>query len=349
MRIQQKLVNELTVTDTMLSEKTSILGSQPSQGRSLVYHLYSVYLFTRNDFKVILYPQTAVGIFQALAGGLLTSNSTPSLGLILARLPLVAFWNWFNLLVFNLANQRLPNSVIEDSVNKPWRPIPAGRITQDEARRLLLVLIPLGVLFSCFIGGLRETVAMLVLTWMYNDLAGADENYIARNVLNAAGFICHGSGSTAIAAGSQYELNTAAYVWLGVIGLIVLTTIHVQDIPDIEGDAARGRLTLPIIHGQRVARISVAVGVLFWSIFCPTFWALDIVGYLILLGPAGLIAYRTMQLRWVSADEITYQLWCVWLILIYLLPLYKNPAVLTQTLDWFWRYAAAAVSGYLLF
>ncbi|KAH8427072.1 UbiA family prenyltransferase [Aspergillus melleus] len=334
----------------MLSEKTSILGSQPSKGRSLAYHLYSVYLFTRNDFKVILYPQTAVGIFQALAGGLLTTNSTPSLGMILARLPLVAFWNWLNLLVFNLANQRLPNSVIEDSVNKPWRPIPAGRITPDEARRLLLVLIPLGVILSYFIGGLRETAAMLVLTWMYNDLAGADENYIARNVLNAAGFICHGSGSTTIAAGyGQYELNPAAYVWLGVIGLIVLMTIHVQDIPDIEGDAARGRLTLPIIHGQQAARISVAVGVLFWSIVCPKFWALDVVGYLILLGPAGLIAYRTMQLRWVLADEVTYQLWCVWLILIYLLPLYKNPAVLTQALDWFWRYAAAAVSGYLFF
>ncbi|PLB46283.1 hypothetical protein P170DRAFT_479197 [Aspergillus steynii IBT 23096] len=330
----------------MSSEKTPILGSQPSQRRSLGYHLYSIYLFTRNDFKVILYPQTAVGIFQALAGGLLTTNSTPSLGLILARLPLVAFWNWFNLLVFNLANQRLPSSVVEDSFNKPWRPIAAGRVSPDEARRLLLVLIPLGVLLSYFIGGLHETAAMLVLTWMYNDLAGADENYLARNLLNAAGFICHGSGSTVIAAGyGQYELNRSAYVWLGVIGLIVLTTIHVQDIPDIEGDAARGRLTLPIIHGQRVARISVAVGVVFWSVVCPTIWGLDVLGYLLLLSPAGLIAYRTMQLRSVSADEVTYQLWCVWLILIYLLPLYKNPAVLTQALDWGWQYGAAAISG----
>lgn len=276
-----------------------------------------------------------MGIFQALAGELLTTNTAPNLGSILARLPLVAFWNWFNLLCFNLANQRLPDSVLEDRVNKPWRPIAAQRISPDEARQMLLYLLPVGICLSACIGGLQETVTMIILTWMYNDLGGADENYVVRNLINAGGFVCHGSGSTIIAMGyGQYELKQSGYIWLAMIGLIVFSTLQVQDIPDIEGDSARGRRTFPIVHGTMTARISVATGVLAWSIICPAFWHLDLLGYLILLVPGALIAYRATKYRTVPADEGTYKLWCVWLILIYMLPLYKNPKVLTEGLHW---------------
>ncbi|KAJ5622036.1 hypothetical protein N7528_005268 [Penicillium herquei] len=295
------------------------------------FHCYTLYIFTKNDFKVILYPQTAVGFFQALTGALLTTNAAPNLRSIVTRLPLVALWNWVNLLTFNLANQRLPGSVIEDSTNKPWRPIPSQRITPDEARRLLLLLLPVGIAISSQIGGLEETIAMIILTWMYNDLGGADEYFLLRNVINGAAFICHGSGSTIIAAGyGQWELNKTAYFWLGIIGLIVFSTIQVQDIPDIEGDAARGRQTLPIIYGDTAARISVAVGVLFWSIVCPRIWCLDVIGYLLLLIPGFCIAYRTLMIRSIPSDDLTYKVWCLWLVLVYLLPLYKNPAVLVE-------------------
>lgn len=295
------------------------------------FHLYTLYLFTKNDFKVILYPQTAVGIFQALTGALLTSNATPDLAVILNRLPLIVFWNWYNLLTFNLANQRLPNSILEDSLNKPWRPIASKRMHPDEARRLLLFLLPVGIGLSSLTGGFCETIAMIILTWMYNDLGGADEDYILRNAINAAGFICHGSGSTAIAAGyGEWELNTTGKMWLGIIGLIVFSTLQIQDIPDIEGDTARGRRTFPIIYGDRAARISVAVGVMIWSVVCPRIWSLDTVGYLILLVPGSWIAYRTLNFSSVPADELTYKIWCLWLIIIYMLPLYKNPATLAQ-------------------
>ncbi|KAJ5633218.1 hypothetical protein N7490_009557 [Penicillium lividum] len=220
--------------------------------------------FAKNDFKVILYPQTqtAVGLFQTLTGPLLTNNANPVLGITLARLALIAFWNWFDLLTFNLANQQLPSSILEDSLNKPWRPIAFKRTNPDEARRLLLVLLPVGIGISSLIGGFREIIAMIILTWMYNDFGGADEDYIPRNVINTAGFICHGSGSTAIAAGyGEWELNTN----------------------DIEGDTARGRRTFPIIYGDRVARLSVAVGGMSWSVVFPRIWCLDAFGYLILL------------------------------------------------------------------
>ncbi|KAE8147339.1 UbiA prenyltransferase family-domain-containing protein [Aspergillus avenaceus] len=301
------------------------------KNRSIFYHLYSLYLFSRNDFKIILLPQTAVGVFQALAGNVVTTNNTPHPAMILARVPLVAFWNWINLLIFNLANQRLPSSIVEDSIIKPWRPVVSGRVSEHEARWLLLLLLPLTICLSYCLNTSYEAMAMIAMVWMYNDLGGADENHGFRNLLNAFAFACYGSGSTIIAAGyGQHGLNQAGYIWLSMIGLIVFTTLQVQDIPDIEGDSARGRRTFPIVHGHWAARWSVALGTLLWSAICPTFWCLDVTGYLLLLVPGALIAYRTLSIHGAAEDDTTYKMWCGWLVLVYLLPLYKNPVALTQ-------------------
>ena len=149
---------------------------------------------------------------------------------ILGRLPLVLLWTWLNVLIFDLANQRLPNSIIEDSINKSWRPIPAGRLSAAQARRLLLGNIPLVFFVTFYIGGMEETVAMFVLTWMYNDLGGADESYIVRNFINALGFVCYSSGATRVACGyGRCFLNDEAYQWLAIIGGIVFTTLQAQD------------------------------------------------------------------------------------------------------------------------
>jgi hypothetical protein len=164
------------------------------QKRGLKFHLRTIWLFTCNDFKTIIYTQTvsqtfsyltflskkltpnhqAVGTFSALAGPSLTTNATPDLTHILSRIPLVFLWNWLNLIVFNVANQRLPDSVVEDQINKPWRPMPSGRLSSDEARQLLLYVLPCSLIFIHFIGAFEEALWMIALTWMYNDLGGAD-------------------------------------------------------------------------------------------------------------------------------------------------------------------------------
>lgn len=287
---------------------------------------------------MILYPQTAVGIFNALTGDLLTTDSTPDLLEVLARFPKVLAWNWINLLVFNVANQRLSNSIVEDSFNKPWRPLPSGRISPNGSRRLLLSLIPSSTFIILMLGGVPETATMLVLTWMYNDLGGADENYVIRNLINAAGFMCHGSGSTAIAAGN-IELASRAYIWLAMIGGVVFSTLQVQDIPDMEGDAARGRRTLPLVHGQRVGRWSVAVPVGIWSLLCPAFWGAELLGYVLPVAVGGLVVIRTLTLRNVTQDHNTYKIWCLWLTILYALPLCNNHDVFVR----FWQHSPLVI------
>ena len=71
----------------------------------------------------IVYPETAFGILGVLTGPLLTTNPDPRAMGVLWRIPKVLLWNWLNVF-FDIANQRLPQSILEDTINKPWRPIP---------------------------------------------------------------------------------------------------------------------------------------------------------------------------------------------------------------------------------
>lgn len=125
-------------------------------------------------FFTFVGPDSAFGIFGALAGPLLLDNADKPLN-VLARVPLVVLFNWSNLLIFDLANQRLPESVEEDRFNKPHRPLPLGRMTPLSARRLLLASLPVVFVINYLVGPWVETSILFTLTWMYNDLGGGDE------------------------------------------------------------------------------------------------------------------------------------------------------------------------------
>ena len=232
------------------------------------------------------------------------------------------------MLIFDIANQRLPSSILEDSVNKPWRPIPSKRLSPDEARRLLLAILGPITLITYFLGGLEETVAMMVLTWMYNDLSGADEHYIVRNIINAAGFMCYSSGSTRVACNDGVVLNSTAYAWLAIVGAIVFSTLQMQDMADQEGDRARNRGTAPLLLGDGPARWTIAIPVFIWSFVCPWFWGVSALWYLPSVACGGLLAGRVLLLRTVNADKITWKMWCAWTMVLYLLPLAKSLHVL---------------------
>lgn len=294
-----------------------------------MFHAYTIWLFTSSDIKSVIIPETLLGLSSALSGSLLTTNSAPNLLNILARTPQIVIWNWLNLFLFDVNNQSQPDSVLEDSVNKPWRAIPSQRLTAPQARRLLLVIIPTVYAVTLYLGGVRESVTLMVMTWMYNDLGGADENFITRNLLNALGYMCYSSGSMQVATGhGQHELNERATWWLAIVGAIIFTTLQMQDMPDVEGDAARNRKTIPLIYGDHVARISIAVPVMAWSFICPAFWRLAILGYIAPLATGGFFTLRLLTLRNVAADGVTWKLWCVWMATIYLLPLCKEHGAL---------------------
>lgn len=243
--------------------------------------------------------------------------------MILARLPQLLFWIWFNLLMEVIANQRLASSVIEDSANKPWRALPTRRLTPTEARRLLLWIIPLLYLTSLYLGGTSASVALIIFSYMYNDLDGANENYFIRNLLNACGLTCFSVGTSIVAVGyGSYTLNRRAYTWIALLSVVISSTVHTQDLADMEGDRLRGRRTIPLVHGETVARWSIAVMVVAWSVLCPAFWQVTILGYVPPLTIGGALGIRVIVYRSLKADKTSWRMWCAWLITLYFLPLF---------------------------
>ena len=77
----------------------------------LVYPLEIFWLFSQSDFFTFVLPNTAFGILGALSGSRLTTDENVSVGSVLQRIPLVILFNWSNVFIFDLANQRLPESV----------------------------------------------------------------------------------------------------------------------------------------------------------------------------------------------------------------------------------------------
>lgn len=274
----------------------------------------------------VLIPQTLFAAFSSLSGRFTSEGDTPSLVALLGRLPHVAIWIWLQLLVLDLANQRLPDSIAEDTLNKPWRPIPAKRITVEGSQQLLVASVVVALMASTQLGGTAETLLLFAGNWTYNDVGFANGHWIVRNLWNAIGITTIGAGATRVACGLSAELSIAASVrWWALCGGMLMTTIHIQDLYDQEGDAARGRRTAPLVIGDGAARWSLVVAVLFWSVGGPSVMGLSLlqngIAYIVPLALGGLLIFRVLSQRTVLADKKTFKLWALWTVSLYAIPL----------------------------
>ncbi|KAH7313890.1 UbiA prenyltransferase family [Stachybotrys elegans] len=291
----------------------------------LFYHVKTVFLFTKSDYKTILLPQATFAISAAVSGAQLTTtwSEDGGGGLDAVRLAQMLAWIWVNLLVEDIANQRLEDAIAEDQINKPWRPLPAGRLTPEEARDWLMASIVMSVAVSAAMGALTPTLSLLPMVWMYNDLHGSSSGFLIRNILNGCGLMNFSWGSLHVLAGG--ELLPRGVAWIAMTGSIVMTTIHAQDLPDQEGDKARGRRTIPLTLGQRAARWSLVVTVLFWSLAAPVFWGASLQGgggcwWVSVPAVGSAMVWLAVQ-RWGQEwDEVVWKLWCLWMAMIYALP-----------------------------
>lgn len=110
-------------------------------------------------------------------------------------------WLWSHLLQFNLSNQTA--NPAEDVRNKPWRPIPSGRISLRNA----IILRWLSVLYCCILSLYLRTASLIPSTFftglvvLYNFL-GWDQNGFIRNLTNGFGLSTMAFGTILIAGQS---------------------------------------------------------------------------------------------------------------------------------------------------
>lgn len=242
--------------------------------QQLAFHVKSVWLFTYSDLKTIVFTSTCSALLNATALSLenksaRAASSTlniPGPGRILERTPLLLFWVWINLLPFNIDNQRQPQSIEEDSMNKPWRTIPSRRLSAGTATTIMYILYPIAVIISFFLGTITQCLALMVLGVWYNDLRGSDGNPLLRNMINGCGFVCFSSGAMQVAIGR----------------------------PDPRGNAVSGRKTIPLVIGDGSARWIIVVMVSIWCFLTPWLWDCPMSGYVTPLLLDAMIAVRTL-------------------------------------------------------
>jgi 4-hydroxybenzoate polyprenyltransferase len=284
-----------------------------------IYLTSIIWEFTESNFSTFVIPNTAFGLFGSFAAAYLTNyESNFFVTMALQRLPLVMAFNWFNVFVFDLANQRSVESVQEDILNKPWRPIPSGRITTDQTRRLMLVAVPIVLLFNYWLGVWKQGIFIHILVWLYNDIRGGDE--IVRDLIISIAYGLFNSASLILTIGEDVEFTKEGVVWICMISGVILTTMQVQDLKDQVGDRTRGRKTVALFLGEQVSRFSIAAFICFWNLAFSFFWKLHYWAIFLPAATGSYVAFRVLWKTTPTEDSITWKTWCIWTITLYTLP-----------------------------
>ena len=122
-----------------------------------------------------------------------------------------------------------------------------------------------------------------------------------------------------VASWSPIPFSLPLAQWLTVVGLVVASTVHTQDMYDQAGDRAQGRQTVPLVLGDELSRWIIAVAVICWSWIGSNMWgfSLEYIATLLL----GLnIGLRTLAKRSVGEDKVTFYVWNLWMVTLYSLP-----------------------------
>ena len=239
-------------------------------------------------------------------------------------------WLWVHTLQFGLANQTLPQAIAEDVINNPYRPIPTGRISIRTACILRWMTIPLCLLLSAANGPRTMFASFLGSLYIlaYNEGGGACGHWLVRSMLNAVGYTLAKAGATLSACtcvygiGSIWGSNRAptgqsekdadgiVCIAIALSAGIILTTIHTQDFKDVVGDAAVGRVTLPIAYPV-LSRVATAFFLVAWSWGVSRTWWLDDVTAAV-MGISGMaVGISFVARRDIHADKVSFYMYSV--------------------------------------
>lgn len=201
--------------------------------------------------------------------------------------------------------------------------MPSLRLSGEAAKHLMVVFYCAAIVLSLVLGAAPQCLTLLALGYWYNDLQGADANFLVRNLINGCGFVCFSSGAMQVALGKRGSAIQLLWWWFIVIAGIVLTTVQTQDMYDQRGDAVRGRKTVPLVIGDDLARWSIAFPMAVWSWLCPWLWGSSLAGYVLPVVLGATVIVRTLRERSEKGDKVTFRWWNLWLVSVYLLPLIK--------------------------
>ncbi|KAH9483264.1 Fumagillin beta-trans-bergamotene synthase [Psilocybe cubensis] len=267
---------------------------------TLPYNIFTLWLFIKSDIVGIIMPIVAFATF-------ITSNTSP------IRAAKAFTFVTLHLLQFCISNQSL--SPEEDAKNKPWRPIPAGRLSVRSALILRWFMLPACLLLSAAFGVLDVGIVMSTAIFLHNE-CGYDAHWFPRTALNAIAYTTFDTGAILISLGDRDKIFEAKTLLPLVINAsIILTTIHAQDFRDLIGDIQEGRSTIPIVL-PKSSRASMPVLLVAWmAVLMAVHQEWNVVDWAALaLGTV--VGLRFYFIHEAAADQTSYTLYNVWLIVV---------------------------------
>ncbi|KAI0044257.1 hypothetical protein FA95DRAFT_1562451 [Auriscalpium vulgare] len=276
------------------------------------YHLHTAVLFTWTDYKTIFLPITAF----ACATGPVHS---------LSNLLQCWTWIWLHLLLCNVSNQA--RSREEDAVNRPWRPLPAGRITESQAIVLRWAIVVLCIVWSSMYDQdlVLTTLGLVATTFLYDEM-GVASHIVGKNFCNIGGYTSFEVGATRV-IGASPRLDLVSITAVVLSGVLIFTTIQAQDFPDVEGDKALGRITFPI-YAPEFSRLFTLFATIAWSVYLSWFWAIGPVSTALFVAFGTYVGTRYYFWRTLAIDKRSYLIFNIWLMLAHILPLHARTSVL---------------------
>jgi 4-hydroxybenzoate polyprenyltransferase len=256
-------------------------------------------------------------------GGLFTLSAwVVSGGSVSAVAGILAASLWYFFLYgysFCLSNQLA--GLAEDRLNKPHRPLVTGLMSIPGARARLVLAMTTFVGTGWVLGVLEWSLLWCVTTLLHNQV-GLSRFWIAKNVAISVGMVAM------LAAGWQMvsAMSAPVWRWVLVIAAVNQMVVAVQDLRDVEGDAAVGRRTFVMVFGEWPSRIFLASGFLVLPICLHTLLVLSprhaLTAHVLEAVAAGinvLIAARILVCRTKRGDHRTYLIYCWWYCLTLLL------------------------------
>ncbi|KAG0701401.1 UbiA prenyltransferase family-domain-containing protein [Suillus ampliporus] len=272
--------------------------------RSGLHHLETAWLFTRSDFKTVILP---VMVFA----NVVSPRHNPLV------LSCSLCWLWFHLFQDNVANQSY--SAPEDLLNKPWRPVPSGRISVKDSCALRWGLMVFCLGFSSLFGlKLIITSAVFTVLVILHDDFGLSGHPIGKNLLNAGGYASFELGSTLILS-EESSLDNTSITALLCSAFVIFVTINVQDFADVNGDRILGRRTLPIVapEGSRIYILCVLPSI---SFALASFWSLGPLCSALFISMGFGVGLRYFLVRDENGDHLNQWLYNIWLMGVHILP-----------------------------
>lgn len=255
-----------------------------------------------NPYIEILRPGNAVmGAIAIILIAII--DKTISIPIILAMLAV-----FFETAAGNVINDYFDYNI--DLINKPERPIPSGRISLKAGRNYGYLQFLLGTICGFLISYLTNNwipfaivlIADVILyLYAYKLKSTPLIGNLAVGFMTGFGFVFGG-----------FTINTpeiiTTSIFLGFFAFVMTTAREIiKDIEDIEGDAAEGARTLPILIGEKIPAVIAVCLIIIDCALCPLLYYYHIFGiyYLFVIAIAVLLFLYSAILILKSQDRET--------------------------------------------